>query len=226
MCRLVNQRALQAGYVLLALVFAAVVVLSFSRTAFIALLVAVFCYQLFVGNYKFAATASIATAFLLGLMVTDFEWDWLVNISRSFTLDFRLWGWRQTVERISEHWVLGYGLRADFEVSWVGTPYEASPPDFFHPHNLFLSIWYQTGIIGLLLTLSMLGLIARKIHQLWYAVEIRYFSCILVFVLAACLVDRPALVDRPTHSWLWFWLPMMVALNADKLLIDRQARRG
>lgn len=106
-------------------------------------------------------------------------------------------------------------------MSWVGTPYEASPPDFFHPHNLFLAVWYQTGFVGLLLTFCMLGLIAKKIHQLWHAAEIRYFSCILVFVLFACLVDRPNLVDRPSHSWLWFWLPIMVALNADKLLMDR-----
>ncbi len=223
MYRMVNKQPLKAGYLLLSLIFATIIVLSFSRTAFIALLVTVFCYQLFVGNYKFAAAASLVIALLLGLMIADFEQNWLVNISRSLTLDIRFWGWRQTLEKISEHWILGYGLRTDLEVSWVGTPYEASPPDWFHPHNLFLEVWYQTGVIGLLLTLYMLGLVARKIHQLWYAVEIRYFSCILVFVLVACLVDRPVLVDRPTHSWLWFWLPIMVALNADKLLMDRNS---
>ena len=187
MYRLVNKRPLKAGYLLLALVFATIIVLSFSRTAFIALLATVFCYQLFVGNYKFAATAAILTFLFLGVMIADFEQDWLVNISRSFTMDLRFWGWRQTLEKISEHWVLGYGLRTDFEVSWVGTPYEASPPDFFHPHNLFLTIWYQTGIIGLLLTLCMLGLIARKLYRLWYAPQIRYVSCVLVFVLVAIL---------------------------------------
>ncbi len=223
MSRLVTRYSLKAGYLVLALVFSLLLVLSFSRTAFIALLVTAFCYQLFIGNYKLAATVSIVTASLVGLMISDIEQDWLVNISRSLTVDFRLWGWRQTLEKISEHWILGYGIRADFEVSWVGTPYETSPPEFFHPHNLFLSVWYQTGIIGLLLTFSMLGLIVRKIHQRWHAPEIRYFSCMLIFVLVACLVDSPTLIDRPSDAWLWFWLPFMVALNADKLLVDRRA---
>jgi O-antigen ligase len=218
MARFAMESWQKAGYLVMALIFSVTLVLSFSRTAFISLLAVVFLYQFFIRNYKFAVTVSVFTILLLGVMVADIGQDWLVNISRSHTLDLRLWGWRQTLQQISEHWILGYGVRAPFSVSWVGTPYEAISPEFYHPHNLFLSIWYQTGIIGLSLMLCMLSLIARKLHTLWFAREIRYFSCIFIFILVACLVDRPALIDRPSHAWLWFWLPLMVALNADKLL--------
>lgn len=225
MARLTVESSYKVGYLMMVLIFSVTLVLSFSRTAFVSLLVTVFWYQFFIRRYKFAATVSVLTISLMGLMVADIGQDWLVNISRSSTLDIRLWGWRQTLQQISEHWILGYGVRAPFAVSWAGTPYEAMPPEFFHPHNLFLSIWYQTGIIGLSLMLCMLGLIARKLHTLWFAREIRYFSCIFIFILVASLVDQPELIDRPSAAWLWFWLPLMVGLNADKLLIHRSAEQ-
>ena len=216
--RLLRAHWVRVAFLLMAGVFLALLLLSFSRTALIGLLLTAVWYLFVLGRGRVAVALSLATVMLLGLMLADTSQQWLVSVSRSLSVEIRLWGWQQTLELIREHWLLGLGVRAPFSVSWEGTPLEALNPDLYQPHNLFLAIWYETGIVGLLLLLAMFGAVVKKLRGLWFAREIRYFSCVCFFILLTCLVDRPVLIDRPSAAWVWFWLPLAVALSADKLV--------
>jgi hypothetical protein len=59
--------------------------------------------------------------------------------------------------------------------------------------------------------------IAQKMRASLATPQVHYWACIFLFVVLNCLVDSPSLFDRPGESWMWFWLPMAVAINADKL---------
>ena len=151
-------------------------------------------------------------------MLVNVDSEWLSNISRSSTFEIRLWGWKATWHQISEQWLLGYGVRAPFVVDWSDTPYAQTGMMFLHPHNLFLSIWYDAGLVGLILLLILLALIVKKLYSLQCIQEPRYWSYIFLFVLLASLVDSPTLINRPAGDWLWFWLPLAIAINAEKIL--------
>lgn len=205
-----------AGFFLLPLI------LSFSRTAFLALFLTITWYYLRRRNAR--ATAGLATlTFLLAwLMVMDPGNAWLENISRSQTVEIRLWGWQATWREIIEHFWLGQGLRAPFVVDWAGTPYEATGMEFLHPHNLVLSVWYDAGLIGVLLFVLLLVMVVIKLQALRGGIAVAYCAYTLLFVMLACLADSPTLVDRPSGDWIWFWLPLMLAINADKFAGGRQ----
>jgi O-antigen ligase len=206
-----------AGYAVMAIIFMLPLVLSFSRTAFVALLLTSSWYYLQRGNIKVMLTMAGITGLFFGVILIDIDSLLHTNLSRIDSIEIRLWGWKATWKLIQEHWLLGYGIRAPLNVSWLNTPYAETGMDFYHPHNLFLSIWHQAGLVGLSLTLAMLALIARKLRARFFVPEVRYWSCIFLFVLLVCLVDSPGLIDRPAEPWIWFWLPLAVALNADKL---------
>jgi hypothetical protein len=48
---------------------------------------------------------------------------------------------------------------------------------------------------------------------------VRYWCWIFLFVLLVCLVDSPGLIDQPGAPWIWFWLPLALAINADKMAV-------
>ena len=92
--------------------------------------------------------------------------EWLRNISRSSTVEIRLWGWQATLEQIREHWLLGYGVRTDLQVPLDDPRYIEIGEPFWHPHNVFLSMWYQAGLIGLALLLALVVALVRKLRPL------------------------------------------------------------
>ena len=57
--------------------------------------------------------------------------------------------WRETSEMLQDHWLLGAGLSgypAALEPYHIDTQYEI----FQYPHNIFLNIWSELGLLGLI----------------------------------------------------------------------------
>ncbi len=208
---------LRNGCLLLALVFVAPLLLSFSRTALLALLLTAGWYYLRRRSAR-AALGIAGTVLLLGgLIITDNGGEWLSNISRSETVAIRLWGWVATWREISDHIWLGFGLRSPLQVDWSGTPFADAPVPFLHPHNLILAVWYDSGLIGIGLMLALMLLLRQKLQPLLNNPAVRYWGYALLFALIASLADSPSLADRPDYDWIWFWIPLVVVINADKL---------
>ena len=215
--RLVVTPGLRKVYIVMAVVFLLALLLSFSRTAFLALFLAAVWHYLQLGKFRAALIVVAATILLLLLMLMDIDVEWLRNISRSSTVEIRLWGWQATLEQIREHWLLGYGARSDLQLPLDDPRYIEIGEPFWHPHNVFLSVWYQAGLIGLVLLVALVVALARKLRPLQGDRQTSYWSTIFIFVLLICLVDSPALVDRPATPWIWFWLPLAIALSSDKI---------
>lgn len=215
--RLVAKPWPRAFYLVLALIFFLPLVLSFSRTAFLALSLTALWYYLQRRNTRIVLLLAGFSVLLFAVMLLDIESEWLANVSRSWTFEMRMWGWRATMDQIRENWLIGHGVRAPFYVSFEGTPFAGLGEPFYHPHNLLISIWYEAGLVGVALAISLLVLMVLKLRPLLANQEVLYWSCIFVFVQLACLVDSPAIIDRPAEPWLWFWLPLAMAVNADKI---------
>ena len=215
--RLAITPGLRAGFTLMAAVFMLALLLSFSRTAFLALFLAAVWHYVQLGKFRAALIVAAASILLFVLMLMDIDVEWLRNISRSSTVEIRLWGWQATLEQIREHWLLGYGVRTDLQVPLDDPRYIEIGEPFWHPHNVFLSMWYQAGLIGLALLLALVVALVRKLRPLQGDRQTSYWSSIFIFILLLCLVDSPELVDRPATPWIWFWLPLAVALSADKI---------
>jgi O-antigen ligase len=83
-----------------------------------------------------------------------------MSVLYSFEIDPRLELWRIALDRIAERPLLGYG----FGRRIIGDELVATTGNVLmnHPHNLFLSICLQTGVIGLALFCALLAaLLAR-----------------------------------------------------------------
>lgn len=223
--RLATTPGFRTGFTVMAAVFLLALLLSFSRTAFLALFLTAMWHYVQLGKLRAALIVAAATILLFGLMLLDIDVEWLRNISRSSTVEIRVWGWQETLEQIREHWLLGYGARAELQVPLDDPRYIEIGEPFWHPHNVFLSVWYQAGLVGLALLVALVVALARKLRPLQGDRQTSYWSSIFLFVLLICLVDSPELIDRPATPWIWFWLPLAVALSADRIPAGRNRKR-
>lgn len=220
--RLNSKPSTRIAFTAMALVFLLPLILSFSRTAMVALFVTALWYFLQNRNTRASVIVAGTTVLLLTLMLMDNNSEWLTNISRSATVEIRLWGWRVTWQEIIQAPWFGHGLQAPLVVDWRDTPF-LHGVEFHHTHNLLLTVWYEAGVVGLVLLLALFGLIASKLRPLMHIAEVRYWSYIAIFALLASQVDSPTLIDRPAGDWLWFWLPLAMLINIDKLAVGTVA---
>lgn len=128
---------------------------------------------------------------------------------------FRTEIWRSALYRMSGHWMSGHGLTAC--TSWLqsqhrdyGIPYPVA-----HLHSLFVWALYHGGIIGLSLTLLLLGngfINAVTLH-------IHKDESLPLILLAAgatcCVVDGTQFISGPRPEWLIFWIPLAIGLSND-----------
>jgi O-antigen ligase len=76
-------------------------------------------------------------------------------LSQTFANDPRLQLWNRTLERISERPWLGYGFGKSILQQELRD--ELHDPMMSHAHNLFVSQWLQTGVIGFAAFVALLG---------------------------------------------------------------------
>lgn len=121
----------------------------------------------------------------------------------------RLDMWKETKEFLRDHPIRGAGL-ASYEERIVPYRQDRRIEVFHHPHNLFLTIWVNTGLVGLV------GFIFIVIWCLWQirknkTQEIKFFLSSLVVILVMGLVDSPYIKnDLAILFWL---LPALLLMN-------------
>ena len=82
------------------------------------------------------------------------------SISASLENDPRIALWKAAVDKISEAPWLGYGFGRGILREVL--PAELHDRALTHPHNTFVGQWLETGVIGLVLFLAMLGALAWR----------------------------------------------------------------
>lgn len=78
---------------------------------------------------------------------------------RAFSDDLRLKVWPLAVEQARERPLTGYGFGRGLLRDRLTTA--THEPQLWHAHNLFIDVWLQTGLIGLVLFLYLLASIVR-----------------------------------------------------------------
>lgn len=146
----------------------------------------------------------LLAAGLAGLLAI---WLWPVLFSRGLSLRDIIWG--QWFDRIKEFWLIGAGAGRKFEICI------AQNHCFNQAHNLFLQFFYEYGIIGLTLLLSMLILAFKRslIRSYWSTPLGGVGLPLLIFATTTALFDYHTVMNRPGVYWLVFWLPIGLVLS-------------
>lgn len=91
--------------------------------------------------------------------------------------------------------------------------------DVLHPHNLYLAVSHQSGLLGLALMVTVIAVSAHTLFKHYGEPEAKLGLAIWAMALPGYLLDGHELVDKVGWTWLLFWLPVGIALGI-------RARRG
>jgi len=118
----------------------------------------------------------------------------------------RLHIWSSTLERLqnSPWWGLGILTSDDVMLETLR---------FHHPHNLYLSVAFQGGLIGLLLFVWLLQRTARELLRGFSSPDAKFALSVLCMALPAYLLDGHELLDKISDTWFLIWLPVALALS-------------
>ena len=120
---------------------------------------------------------------------------------------------------------LDYAARIRVDGLWFGlgvsTPdlIQVGGYDVLHPHNLYLAVTLQSGLLGLALMVTVIGATAHTLFKHYDEPEAKLALAVWALALPGYLLDGHELVDKVGWTWLLFWLPVGIALGI-------RARRG
>ena len=126
-------------------------------------------------------------------------------------VSYRLDIWIESWDLIQKNFWFGAGLGSELIVnpSWLVKEHIWSDT-----HNLFLAIWYYSGLFGVLL-LSFFGIsVLTKIYKngsILSRVNVWVLAW-LTFIVIESMTDGDGLLSRPNEHWFSFYIPIMFVL--------------
>lgn len=194
--------------------------LTHSYAAWISLLAALALFlflgrvSIFSGRKKIALLLLLAGVFVVGVFLESGsdKWQSLATLAPRSSLASRVMIWESATRIIADHPVLGIGL-GRFQETYLA--YQQYFPPYLEwavpqPHNLYLALWLQTGLIGLCgFCLLIVGWIRRMSGLLCSAAsaDTKKISTLLLTLLTFFLIL--GLADTPffkTDLAFMFWL--------------------
>ncbi len=129
-----------------------------------------------------------------------FQYDELIDQTRLLKAgdSYRIAIWNNAIDEISKAPFIGHGISADSENYFENRT-------FNHYHNVYLTLAFHTGIIGLLLFLPLMlyPLFLVKNH------DSRLLKSMLIFGMAYMFFNASRLFTSPKEIWLIFWVPLL-----------------
>ena len=119
---------------------------------------------------------------------------------------FRPLIWQATLDRVQETPWLGLGILTEDDV--VTTKHT-----FAHPHNLYLSVLFQGGIVGLGL---FVWLLLRTLRETWLNFnhpDAKLALGTLALALPSYLLDGHELLDKVSDTWFLIRMPVALTLG-------------
>lgn len=198
----------EASWLLAALVLAAGIVLTGSRTPLAA---AVLCSALGLvlrRQWRLLALAAIGLTLSIGaLLAGGFEYQQAGKRADSYRLAI----WQQFAARVAHRPWLGEGVLTDDTTQIAARDAGAPPLTMNHPHSVYLA----TALYG---GLPALGLLAALLAAaLWQGVAAArggepVWLLVLLVGLLCMLTDGDRLLHAPRGIWFYFWLPVGVLM--------------
>jgi O-antigen ligase len=145
----------------------------------------------------------LAGVVLVALFMGDTTRDLLLPRGTSFRPEI----WDQAIARILDgHLVFGLGINTPNDFLIGTTPIQ-------HPHNLYLSVAYQGGLVALLLLMMVLWKSLRELLRQYDEADAKLALGILGVALPAYLLDGHELLDKIGSTWFLIWLPVALAVG-------------
>lgn len=157
-----------------------------------------FLYSLIAYRNKRALFLTLTA--LAGTIIIYLGYSELIDQSRLFKGDsHRIGIWSNAIDEISKAPIFGHGISADTE-NHIGKM------SFSHFHNVYLTLIFHTGIIGLLIFLPiiLLPFFSTKCHNA------RLLKSMLIFGMIYMLFNASKLFTSPKEIWLIFWVPLLL----------------
>ena len=85
--------------------------------------------------------------------------------------------------------------------------------EFPHPHNMYLSVLFQGGLVGAALFATLIATVVHTLLQHYPHRDAKLALGILGLALPAWLLDGHELIDKVGMTWFLFWLPVAISLG-------------
>lgn len=197
----------QAGWIALVPMVAAIF-LSDSRNAWVSvsagLMVLVLAHKVDRGRFIVALASAITLS--LSLVAVLLSVPEYVEILLPRSDSFRIAIWSEVLNRLSGQPLFGLGITTNDDVVLDGIR-------FLHPHNMYLAVAFQAGVVGLVLYLCLLAGAIKTLLDAYDHTDAKLGLSVLALALSAHLLDENELLDKIGASWLLVWLPIAISIG-------------
>jgi O-antigen ligase len=184
---------------------------SYSRSALIALAAAMLL--IFLGRrpaLAILASLVIAGAVLLlwkfGAVLSPVLWENLA--SRGSDCHAQLWHAAWSAIRTNP--IIGFGPSATLPNMGPGATF---CPPYPSPHNLYLSILFYSGTVGLILFVITVALLWRHLNAATTGFARRLWLAVGMVPLIVGMTDLVQIIKGPSPMWYIVWMPMLLILT-------------
>ena len=196
------------AFALAALVLSSLVVLTISRSTWIAMLVCtailLFIHPL---SRKYRLLLGSALIVLICTLVVGLQIYWpgfLDNVTGRGT-SLRPEVWHAALTQGQDAWLFGHGFNYTMQV-------ELAKGSFNHAHNLFLDTYRYMGVSGSLALFILLTWLCVQLWQQRHHPTSRLVLIWLLFGLLTNQINGKFPLARPDWLWLSFWVPVAIGL--------------
>ena len=152
------------------------------------------------GKWRWRALAAIAALaaawFALPHTIRHHSTQVLVSRGTSHRLEV----WSKSLDLVREHPIIGHGLGAQMHMQMQDVL-------ITFPHDLYLSLLYYSGAVGLLLFAALAATLAMRLIRAWDA-EAPWLAALGIAVLLGGLTDLGQVTKGPGPMWLILWIPV------------------
>ncbi|MBO2925859.1 MULTISPECIES: O-antigen ligase family protein [Pseudomonadaceae] len=156
---------------------------------------------------RFAFSAIAVIAVLTYFAYAHFAYEFGV---RGFT--FRDEVWQSVLAQARLNWLFGAGAGSELQPIIIDDGKQV----VHNTHSLYLEVYFQFGIVGLVLMAGVMLLAFRRLWGMLKSASTRDSAAFGFSLLASgslvMAVELNSFVSTPNLVWLWFWMPLGIAL--------------
>ncbi len=212
------------------LILVITLVFTYSRGAWLAFLISLLFYiGLIIAKRIKQGRTIVAAGFIIGLLLVFLfitKGSYFLNIVPNDRIiksdDVRIEIWKTSLEIGRNNWILGIGLGnfQDYFGEYTSDRINYSEyitPHALTPHNMFLNIWLQVGLLGLL---GILGLLGAFFLCGWRMLRANFLLSIVLLTSMVAIITQ-GLVDSSIWKndlmiYFWFLIGLMSVIKNKK----------
>lgn len=210
-----DRKRYKAAFLVILVCLAASMVFTYSRGCWVGIIIAVAIF-LFLENKKLfwaAVALGIVSIFFLPDSIIN-RFASIGNMSDSST-SYRVYIWEGTLNMLKDFWISGIGLGTD-AFNEVYPMYAYSSISAPHPHNLYLLVLTETGVLGLI---ALVGVIIAYFRKMFYVIA--HAACKQYRILASAMAAGMAgflvqgMFDNVWYNYrvfLLFWIYIAIGV--------------